>query len=101
MVLRQITLIKFKTGVSDQQIKELSVGFSKIANIVNGILQFDFGPDKNLEDKSMDYALVIDFDSQDSWKEYRSHPEHVSFAKNAMRIIERVERAQYDVKAKP
>ena len=34
MVLRQITLIKFKTGVSDQQIKELSVGFSKIANIV-------------------------------------------------------------------
>ena len=101
MVLRQITLIKFKTGVSDQQIKELSVGFSKIANIVNGILQFDFGPDKNLEDKSMDYALVIDFESQDSWKEYRSHPEHVSFAKNAMRIIERVERAQYDVKAKP
>ena len=101
MVLRQITLIKFKTGVSDQQIKELSVGFSKIANIVNGILQFDFGPDKNLEDISMDYALVIDFDSQDSWKEYRSHPEHVSFAKNAMRIIERVERAQYDVKAKP
>ena len=101
MVLRQITLIKFKTGVSDQQIKELSIGFSKIANIVNGILQFDFGPDKNLEDKSMDYALVIDFESQDSWKEYRSHPEHVSFAKNAMRIIERVERAQYDVKAKP
>ena len=101
MVLRQITLIKFKTVVSDQQIKELSVGFSKIANIVNGILQFDFGPDKNLEDTSMDYALVIDFDSQDSWKEYRSHPEHVSFAKNAMRIIERVERAQYDVKAKP
>lgn len=101
MVLRQITLIKFKTGVSDQQIKELSVGFSKIANVVNGILQFDFGPDKNLEDKSMDYALVIDFESQDSWKEYRSHPEHVSFAKNAMRIIERVERAQYDVKAKP
>ena len=101
MVLRQITLIKFKTGVSDQQIKELSVGFSKIANIVNVILQFDFGPDKNLEDTSMDYALVIDFDSQDSWKEYRSHPEHVSFAKNAMRIIERVERAQYDVKAKP
>ena len=101
MVLRQITLIKFKTGVSDQQIKELSVGFSKIANIVNGILQFDFGPDKNLEDTSMDYALVIDFDSQDSWKEYRSHPVHVSFAKNAMRIIERVERAQYDVKAKP
>jgi hypothetical protein len=101
MVLRQITLIKFKTGVSDQQIKELSVGFSKIANVVNGILQFDFGPDKNLEDTSMDYALVIDFDSQDSWKEYRSHPEHVSFAKNAMRIIERVERAQYDVNAKP
>ena len=101
MVLRQITLIKFKTGVSDQQIKELSVGFSKIANVVNGILQFDFGPDKNLEDTSMDYALVIDFDSQDSWKEYRSHPELVSFAKNAMRIIERVERAQYDVKAKP
>jgi hypothetical protein len=49
----------------------------------------------------MDYALVIDFDSRDSWTEYRLHPEHVSFAKNAMRIIERVERAQYDVKAKP
>ena len=100
-MLRQVTLIKFKSGISDQQIENLSVEFSKIANVVNGILRFDFGPDKNLEDTTMDYALVIDFDSQDSWKEYRSHPEHVSFAKNAMRIIERVERAQYDVKAKP
>ena len=57
-MLRQVTLIKFKSGISDQQIENLSVEFSKIANVVNGILRFDFGPDKNLEDTSMDYALV-------------------------------------------
>ena len=98
-MLRQVTLIKFKSGISDQQIENLSVEFSKIANVVNGILRFDFGPDKNIEDSTMDYALVIDYDSPYSWKEYRLHPKHVSFAMNAMRIIERVERVQYDVKA--
>ena len=97
-MFRQITLIKLKSGITDQQLAELSSGFSKLSNIVSGIHRFDFGPDKNLEDLTMDYALVIDFESEAYWKEYRAHPDHVCFAKNAMNIIARVERVQYEVK---
>lgn len=98
-MFRQITLIKFKSDVSKKEVEKIGFGFSKISTVVDGIINFDFGPDKELEAETMDYALVIDFDSKKSWREYRSHPEHIAFAEKAMTIIERVERVQYDVKS--
>ena len=45
----------------------------------------------------MDFGLIIVFESQNAWEEYRSHPKHVEFANDAMKIIDRVERVQMDI----
>jgi hypothetical protein len=42
----------------------------------------------------MDFGLIIVFENEKTWAEYRSHPKHEEFAGKAMKIIERAERVQ-------
>ena len=74
-----------------------TAGFLKLRNVVPGIKRFEFGPDLELEDATLDYALVIDFDSVNDWKSYRAHPDHVAFAKKCLPFIEQAERVQYRI----
>ena len=97
MTLRQITLIKFKASASEQDIENIGRGFSELTGLVPGMSRFEFGPDVDLEASTLDYALVIDFDDAMAWRAYREHPRHVAFVQRFMPIIERAERAQYEV----
>ena len=42
----------------------------------------------------MDFGLIIVFENENAWAEYRSHPKHEKFAEQAMKIVERAERVQ-------
>ena len=59
-----------------------------------GITKFEFGPDLKIEKSSMDFGLIIVFENEKTWAEYRSHQKHEEFAGKAMKIIERAERVQ-------
>jgi len=96
-MIRQITLIRFKSDTVEADIREMNSGFLQLRNVVPGIKRFEFGPDLELEDATLDYALVIDFDSVNDWKSYRAHPDHVAFAKKCSPLIEQVERVQYRI----
>ena len=89
--------MKFKEGVGSSNIKLMCQGLKSISKIVPGISKFEFGPDLNIENTSMDFGLIIVFENQHSWEEYRSHPKHAEFANDAMKIIDRVERVQMDI----
>ena len=67
-MIRQITLIRFKSDTVEADIREMNSGFFQLRNVVPGIKRFEFGPDLELEDATLDYALVIDFDSVNDWK---------------------------------
>ena len=97
MAFVQVTLMKFKRGVGSPNIKLMCQGLKSISKIVPGIIKFEFGPDLKIENTSMDFGLIIVFESQDAWEEYRSHPKHIEFANDAMKIIDRVERVQMDI----
>ena len=97
MAFVQVTLMKFKEGVDSSNIKLMCQGLKSISKIVPGISKFEFGPDLNIENTSMDFGLIIVFENQHSWEEYRSHPKHAEFANDAMKIIDRVERVQMDI----
>ena len=94
MAFLQATLIKFKDNTDQSNIASISEGLKSISNIVPGILKFEFGPDLKIEERSMDFGLIIVFENQSAWAEYRAHPKHIEFACKAMKIIERVERVQ-------
>ena len=97
MAFMQITLIKFKENVGASSIKLMCEGLQSISSIVPGIIKFDYGLDLKIEETSMDFGLIIVFESQNAWEEYRAHPKHVDFAKNAMKSIEQVERVQMSI----
>ena len=69
--------------------------FERLIDVVPGILRFEFGPDLGLEDDTLDYALVIDFESAEVWRSYRVHPTHVAFAEKHIPLMENVVRVQY------
>ena len=96
-MIRQITLIRFKSDTVEADIREMNSGFFQLRNVVPGIKRFEFGPDLELEDATLDYALVIDFDSVNDWKSYRAQPDHVAVAKKCSPLIEQVERVQYRI----
>tara|TARA_B100001093_G_scaffold176418_1_gene169171 strand:- start:1786 stop:2079 length:294 start_codon:yes stop_codon:yes gene_type:complete len=97
MAFVQVTLMKFREGVGDPSIKLMCQGLQSISKIVPGIIKFEFGPDLKIENTSMDFGLIILFENQHAWEDYRSHPKHIEFANGAMKIIERVERVQMDI----
>ena len=96
-MIRQITLIQYKSDTPAADIEAMGEGFATLKNIVPGIRRFQFGPDLGLEQTTLDYALVIDFDSRHDWQAYREHPQHVAFANRFMSLIARVERVQYTI----
>ena len=97
MAFVQVTLMKFREGVSAPSIKLMCQGLQSISKIVPGIIKFEFGPDLKIENTSMDFGLIILFENQHAWEDYRLHPKHIEFANGAMKIIERVERVQMDI----
>ena len=97
MAFVQVTLMKFRECVGDPSIKLMCQGLQSISKIVPGIIKFEFGPDLKIENTSMDFGLIILFENQHAWEDYRSHPKHIEFANGAMKIIERVERVQMDI----
>lgn len=96
MAFVQVTLIKFKKDTDQSSIVSLEEGLKSLSKIVPGITKFEFGPDLKIEKDSMDFALIITFESQDAWTDYRAHPKHSEFAHSAMKVIERVERVQFN-----
>ena len=64
MAFVQVTLMKFKEGVGSSNIKLMCQGLKSISKIVPGISKFEFGPDLNIENTSMDFGLIIVFENQ-------------------------------------
>lgn len=96
-MLRQVTVIKFNDSVTEPDIADVAAGFSAISNLVEGIRRFEFGPDIGIMEGAWDYALVIDFDSEKAWSDYRDHPEHVAFAKQFVPLAADAVRVQYEL----
>jgi heme-degrading monooxygenase HmoA len=96
-MIRQITLIKFKPGVTADDIKRFGEGFAAISNVVDGIRRFEFGPNLKLIENAYDYALVADFDSESAWKAYVANPDHIAFAQRFAALGEAVVRTHYAV----
>ncbi len=96
-MLRQITLIKLKDTVTEEDVIAMGEGFAGISSVVDGIHRFEFGPDLHLMAGTFDYALVIDFDSESTWQAYIEHPKHVAFAKRFAALAEQAVRVQYEV----
>lgn len=93
---RHIMLMQFRDGVTPDQIEVALEGLGTMPGKVPGILRYEFGTDLGLVDGNPDLALVADFASEEDWRAYLSHPEHVAMSEAVFAPIKRtMTRVQY------
>lgn len=76
-MIRHISLLKFAEGQATQDAKKaVEVALGTLPNIIPQIRAYTFGQDLKLAEGNADFAVVADFDDEDSYRTYADHPEH-------------------------
>lgn len=75
---RHVMLMTFKAGVEPGQVDAALAALATMPDKVPGIRRYEFGLDRELLDDNADLALVADFDSEEDWRAYATHPEHLA-----------------------
>lgn len=75
-MLHHIVLMKFKPGVSEDQIHNLEQMLDTLPNKIIEIQTYEFGRDIVRSERSYDFALVSGFANLEAMQRYQSHPDH-------------------------
>ncbi len=98
MVFRHTLMLTFSDEATDTQKQALYDGLATMPQVMSFIRRYEFGPDLGLGDGNPDMALVADFDSEDDWRAYSGHPDHLDLITNLVRpIVAEARRVQYEV----
>lgn len=80
-MIRHIVLWRFKDqagGASREENLSRAVSlFEEILPKLTGVLHFSAGVNGPKSEEASDLALLVDFDSWNSLREYQDHPEHL------------------------
>jgi hypothetical protein len=90
-MVHHIAMIKFKTGITDEQIDGLVSMLDELPNKIIEIHLYEFGRDMLNTDRSYDFALVALFANVQALERYQKHPEH-------LKVLEKIEALCDDVK---
>lgn len=98
-MIRHIVLFTWNDGTTEDDIAAVGDALATLPRLIPQIRRYEFGEDLGLAaDPSFDFALVADFDDEDSWRAYLDHPEHVAVVTSAIRpVAARIDRIQYSV----
>ena len=55
-----------------------------MAQTIEAISAYAYGPDLGLRDGTWDFAVVADFESPEDFRSYADHPDHVAFIKDRL-----------------
>lgn len=86
-MFRHVLLLHFKPEATEEQKQALYDGLAKMPEVVDVIRKYEFGPDLGLVDGAPDLTLVADFDSEDDWRLYQEHPEHLKLLEELVKPV--------------
>jgi len=78
-MIKHIVLVKFKTGVTAEQIAEIQKRLAALPARIPEIKAYDFGPNINPV-KSYDFILVSEFSDMEAVGRYKIQPDHAATA---------------------
>ena len=91
-------MITFTDDASEEQKLALYDGLAKMPVLMDFIRRYEFGPDLGLGQGNPSMALVADFDSEEDWRKYSAHPDHLELIGNLVKpIVAASTRVQYQV----
>jgi hypothetical protein len=94
-MLKHVVLMKFKPGVTDDQIRDLAKSLGALPALIPEIKEFTFGRDLRPE-KVYDFALVSSFDDFAALNRYRPHPEHMAILKKVKAMCEQIQVVDFE-----
>ncbi len=75
-MITHVVMFTWKTGVSSQQVDELTAAIHEVRGKVPGLISIQGGPDLGLRPGNPDYLLIATFDDEAAWHGYQAHPLH-------------------------
>lgn len=82
-LLRHVVLFKFKESAGKPQVQEVVDAFKALPDKIETIVDFEFGTDVSVENKSKGFThcFVVTFKDEKGREVYLPHPEHQAFVK--------------------
>ena len=77
-MIRHVVLLTWKEAVSEEQVSAVNAAFAALAEEIDEIAGYEFGPDAGLFRGNADYALVASFHNESDLKAYVKHPRHLA-----------------------
>lgn len=77
MTLRHVVLMAWTDEATAAQRAAVAPALRELPGLVPSLRSYWVGDDAGLVDGNWDLAVVADFDDEDGWRAYLSHPAHV------------------------
>jgi len=77
LMIRHVVVLKLKAGVTAGQVDEMGKALGGLPAKIAEIKGWSYGPDILHTERSLDYALIADFEDVEALKRYQVHPDHI------------------------
>ena len=91
-MIRHVVLFRWTAEATEEQKQNVAARLAALPPLMSGLRAYYAGPDAGLVDGNFDFAVVADFDDEESYLAYRSHPAQLAVISEAIAPI-RAERA--------
>jgi len=86
-MFRHVVLMTWQDGVPEEQVRAVLDGLRLLPGEIPEIRSFSFGTDAAMSEGNADIAVVADFDDEEDYLAYASHPAHLALITEYIRPI--------------
>lgn len=80
-MIRHVALFRLREDAPPGTQQALEDGLFLLAQTIESISAYHYGPDLGLRQGNFDFAVVADFEDETAFQSYADHPAHVAFLK--------------------
>ncbi len=95
-MLNHVVLMKFKPGVSEEDIRSLEQALDDLPNKIMEIKMYEFGRNTVPSDRSYDFALIALFANPSALERYQKHPDHLPVVAKVQSMCSNVVTADFN-----
>jgi hypothetical protein len=77
-VIAHVVVFTWKDSVTEEDVAVVYEAHRALAETVDGLVAFHFGPNLGVAPSTADYAVVIVVEDADALRGYLDHPDHVA-----------------------
>jgi hypothetical protein len=78
-MIRHVVMLSWNDKCNDEAVAAVTEGLAGLPAKIPQIRSYQFGPDVQIDRRNADYVLIGDFESEEDYQVYVSHPAHVEF----------------------